>query len=159
MQQQQQESNKAQKAFIAAQDVYQRDYQAFMQIVGALPENLRDQQGACGHWSPQDIIKHLCGWLTEAKRRYDRLPYGSGDYVYDADAMNEVFLWERKNQSWDMSVAELQGCSQVMQQAAQKIPAYQAEREPRYQRWLDAISRNYRDHGSEIVTFQEATHS
>lgn len=134
---------------------YETDFAAFQQIVAQIPASLRTEPGACGDWSPQQVVAHLSGWLQEGKRRFTRFPTGTGMINYNVDAFNAVSVRKRKGYNWAHTVAELDKLSFEWVSQARQVPAERAERDDRYQEWLNIMAAEFREHGAQLVAFQE----
>lgn len=141
--------------FRAALAQLQTGYDAFTHILAQVPVARQTLGGACGDWSPQQVVQHISGWLMEARRRFERYPRGTAAVTYDVDALNAVFIWERKAQSWEQTLAELAHRQQALVAVAEDTAAYQVEREGRYLWWLRSMAQEYRNHGTEIVAFSD----
>jgi hypothetical protein len=132
----------------------QTAYTAFFEQAQALPDALKEAPDACGHWSPKEILAHMCGWVTEAQRRFKRYPAGTGDMQYHTDAINEVFVWQRRDQSYDDCLADLRDAVQTLISMTDDIPEHHLARdENRYREWLVALRRDADHHRQQLEAF------
>lgn len=93
---------------------------AFSSLLDDVPVDLRDRAGACGNWSPRELLAHCVGWEWEGARRL-RLTAANPDLpdaVYDVDGFNAASVAVRARQSWDNTVTELAKASRTLDSAA-----------------------------------------
>ncbi|GMQ78615.1 MAG: hypothetical protein BMS9Abin02_1138 [Anaerolineae bacterium] len=94
-------------------------HQHFMQITTQLTPVIREKKGACGEWSPKDIVAHLVGWDTEAVYFLGLFANGTGDtydYSFDIDDFNASSVKSREKLSWDEVIHELVHAHAELQQ-------------------------------------------
>lgn len=139
--------------FDEALAAYEQAYTTLFASLLDYPPHRQRQSGACGDWSPQQVIMHLAGWLIEAQRRFRRYP-ATGQVQYNVDVFNDVSVWDRETQRWEQSVAECQREYEKLLAMAQTLKAYQIERERRYAEWLTALANQARHHGAQLEAFR-----
>lgn len=137
-------------------DTMEDAYEAFLSLARAYPAGLRTRSGACGEWSAQQVLAHLCGWFAEGQRRYRAFGRGTGDMQYNIDAFNRVSLWQRRSMTYDELIAELERRMRGFVQAARGLTPQQIEREERYVQWLHSMTREARLHADQLRAFHEA---
>lgn len=121
---------------------FKKSYNDLLDLSARYPVMQREQAGVCGVWSPREVLAHLCGWLAEARRRYQRFPRGASDMQYAVDAFNEVSVWQRRNHTWDAVVDELYARYEALLTMAEALTPEQRKRDNRYQNWLEALTRD-----------------
>lgn len=145
------------EAFDAALSHFRHTFRELFALLGNYPLELRDEEGACGVWSPRQIVAHLSGWLEEAQRRYtqfdDNIP---GNMDYDVDAFNARTVAARSHFSWNPTVAELRGLVQDLIARGEALPDDRKEADPRYREWLLALARDCELHISQLDAFAHA---
>ena len=134
---------------------YESDFAQLQTVLAQYPASLRTTPGACGDWSPQQVVAHLSGWLQEGKRRYKRFHTGTGKINYNLDAFNAVSVRKRKDHNWAHTVAELEKLAFELAALARQVPDERAERDERYQEWLNIMAAEFREHGAQLVAFRE----
>lgn len=138
-------------------DGFEVAFDQWLQFAETLPEALQEQADACGNWSPRDVLAHQSGWLAEAKRRFQRYPTGTGDMTYNVDAFNKVFVWQRRQQSWDNSVAELRKLVGDLAQMGRDLSENEIKRNGgRYTEWFEAMAGDAKHHQAELAQWAAA---
>ncbi len=130
-------------------------YADLLALARTYPPPLRTRSGACGEWSAQQVLAHLCGWFAEARRRYRAFQRGSGDMRYNVDAFNIVSLWQRRSLTYEQILAELEAQVRDFAALASQIPPERLARDPRYVEWLDGLTREALEHAAQLSAFQE----
>src|SRR5690606_36720097 len=140
------------------QDAHQRfpnAYQSLFDLIAEYPVERREQGGACGVWTPKQVIDHLSGWIVEANRRYDN--YDAGDTTpvrYDFDTFNAGSVDARAEQSWSASEAEVRQRAADFQQRAQSVDPESPLIE-RYAGWLDILGEDCEEHTEQLHAFAD----
>ena len=135
---------------------YEETYRQFFDLLARYPASLRTKEGACGDWSPQQVVAHLSGWIVEAKRRYPRYATGTGGIDYNIDAFNDVSVRQRKGHNWAHAVAELEKLIGELAAMARQITPEQAERDDRYRKWLSIMAEACQEHMQQLKVFEQA---
>jgi uridine phosphorylase len=122
-------------------------YDALFALLDDYPIDKRTQTGACGRWSPKEILAHMCGWVDEAVLHFDAFDAGTvRDVKYkDIDAVNDQFVESCASFSWDEIVARLR-------EGAVKLPK-RAKSKPRYSMWLAQLARDCENHSNHLRDF------
>lgn len=140
--------------FVVAVNRFRGAFDALFNVLGNYPPDLRERSGACGAWSPRQVLAHMSGWLNEAHKRYSQFDHGvEGSAHYDIDAFNAQSIAARSDLSWNTTVAELRGLVQDIAARAESIPPEKAAADPRYQEWLDALGRDCNEHLTQLLIF------
>jgi hypothetical protein len=140
----------------AAIEEFRTAYDDLLALVDQYPTTLREKAGACGDWSPRQVLAHCNGWIVEAEKRYDGYDVGDTRKVpYDFDEFNARSVTLRTDQSWEETVAELRMLVANIIERAGAISAEKAAAEERYGGWLDALAEDCRDHTEQIRDFAE----
>jgi hypothetical protein len=137
---------------------FDRGYAAFLALIDDFPEARRGQVGACGTWTPREILAHLSGWLTEAIQRFEAFQAGDitrvqYDWQDDYAGFNRVSLAARAGLSWDETVAELRSRVGELYQRAQAVDPEDAAADLRYGEWLDALWKDCIEHLGQLCRF------
>jgi hypothetical protein len=133
---------------------FEAAYQQFLAEADSYPDAKHTASGACGEWSPREILAHMAGWLHEAQRRFRRYGKGTGDIRYNTDAFNEVSLWQRRNDDYSKILAELKTESAKVADTIRGLSERQKD-DDRYREWLDALGNDARNHLNDLQTFRE----
>jgi len=128
-------------------------YARFFELLETVPDRLQSQPGACGHWSPHDIVAHLSGWVIEAQRRYRRFPRGTGQVVYNIDVFNQMSVRTRRGKPWGALVEELRRAVRTLTEKAQQLSPDQIARDDRYAEWLGIMAQDVQQHGHQLRDF------
>jgi DNA polymerase III subunit epsilon len=119
----------------------------FIGLIEEVPVDLRDQAGACGVWSPREVLAHCAGWEWEAARRLRLIAADPmlPDAVYDVDGFNAASVAVRARQSWDTTVDELAKAIRTLSAAAAIDPD-----SPRTAIWLQGRAEDFEGHTAEL---------
>lgn len=136
---------------------FRQAYDTLFILLANYPVERREEAGACGDWSPQQTLAHLCGWITEAHSRYSDIAAGDEqDIDYDnLDAFNAQSVQERDHMDWNSVISELRGLAHDLSLRAAAVPQSLAETDPRYSEWLDTLSEDCEHHTRELRAFIE----
>jgi uncharacterized protein (TIGR03083 family) len=132
-------------------------FDTLLALAANYPEERRAVPGACGEWSPREVLAHLSGWIREAQHRYGRFASGTDDDItYDEDAFNEQSLESRAYMDWNQTLSELRGLAHELSEQAQAVPPQLITAEPRYGHWLDSLAADCEQHTLELRAFEES---
>lgn len=142
----------------AARLHFQRAYENLFDLLGNYPEELREQAGACGDWSPRETLAHLSGWIAEAHVRYSDFAAGDeSDIEYgDVDVVNAASVAARRFQDWNATVLELRGLVQDMLSRSEAVLPRITANDHRYGEWLHALAADCEDHHEQLYQFAES---
>lgn len=136
---------------------FRDSFDTLLDLLGNYPVDLRESGGACGEWSPREVIAHLSGWLEEAQRRYSHFDdQVSGNAKYDIDAFNARSVAARRHFGWNSMIAELRGLVRDLMARAESLPDERRANDPRYREWLVALARDCALHDGQLTDFAEA---
>jgi hypothetical protein len=138
-----------------------RGYIALFALLEDYPEGLNELPGACGTWSPRQILAHLSGWLSESERRYGDFDRGDTQkvrYNHDDDfaEFNRHSVESRAHLDWVETLKDLQVNYQRFVSRADKVPTQQAGADPRYEEWLHGLWEDCIMHLGHLCQFMEA---
>ncbi|QPC83977.1 maleylpyruvate isomerase N-terminal domain-containing protein [Phototrophicus methaneseepsis] len=145
------------EAFLQSLAAYEAAYQDLFDLLARYPASRRQKKGACGDWSPQQVVAHLSGWIAEAKRRYPRFATGTGNVVYNLDVFNDVSVRRRRDYNWAHTVAELERLVGELAAMARQVTPQQAGQDDRYREWLDSLTEDCRQHTAQLLAFEKAS--
>lgn len=136
----------------------QRGYTALFALVDDFPEHRRDEPGACGEWSPRQILAHLSGWMVEAAARFAAIQAGDRANVqYDVDGDHAAFNRESVNAraalTWDETVDDLRSSFATFTTVAGALPAAALVADARYREWLDWLWKDNVEHMGQLCRF------
>lgn len=132
---------------------FDASYRALFALLASYPASLREKNGACGLWSPRQVLAHLSGWLVEADRRYDNYAAGDTKAVhYDFDSFNAASVNARAALSWTKTVDELQTLHQAFSARARGLSDDQVA-DGRHTQWLEALDEDCREHYEQLHSF------
>lgn len=139
--------------FKAARQTFIESYDRLYDILDTIPADRRKLSGACGDWSPQQIVAHLSGWVQEAIRRYGRYAVGTGNIHYNIDNFNAVSVRERQHLDWDEQLAELRQLVDALTNQADTLRETLIERDDRYAKWLNILAEDVTEHTEQLIEF------
>lgn len=115
----------------------------FRDLLAVVPAELRERAGACGEWSPREVMMHSANWEWEGARRLRLIANNPGlpDARYDVDSFNQAGVAVRSRQEWDACVDELAKASHTFGMAAAATPD-----EPRTREWLTGRTTDFEEH-------------
>ncbi len=137
---------------------FRRGYTALFALMDDLPEELRERSGACGEWSPKQILAHLSGWIVEASQRYRDFEAGDPTrrtYDWDTDyaIFNAQSVTEREHLSWDDTLTDLRKAVHSFSLHAEQVTPEQADADARYEEWLIALWNDCVEHMGQLCRF------
>jgi hypothetical protein len=140
--------------YTAALNHLRDTFTSLFELVNAYPEALREKEGACGWWSPRQVLAHLSGWVEEAIRRFHAYDAGVKDSVrYDDDAFNAQSVETRKDYDWQQTLDELRSCFLNLIALASKVDPERAAEDPRYRNWLRGLATDFEEHTQQLQAF------
>jgi len=140
-------------SLVDARASFAQAYSDLLTLVAEYPDTLHDKEGACGDWSPREILAHLAGWLKEALRRFPRFARGTGNIDYNDDIFNAVSVRIRSDHSWNTIVAEIRQYSDELITFTDDLNPHQIERDTRYAEWLYELGEDCQEHTDELRQF------
>ena len=115
----------------------------FVELLDAIPGDLRERPGACGTWSVRELVAHCAGWEWEAARRLRLIAADPTlpDAIYKVDGFNAASVAARARQDWSRTLDELAKASNTLAKAARAIPD-----DPRTLEWLVGRAADFEEH-------------
>jgi uncharacterized protein (TIGR03083 family) len=136
-------------------DRLRRGYERLFTLSEHYPLPRRDRAGACGEWSPREVLAHLTGWLLEARRRFESYDRGDAQkIVYDFDDFNAKSVAARQAMTWEEIIEEQRTALDALIAHVESIPPERLAQNPRYGQWLEALARDCETHTAQLVGFQ-----
>jgi hypothetical protein len=130
-------------------------YDDLFALVAVYPGALVEKPGACGWWSPKQVLAHLAGWVQEANRRYAAFETGDTtdvSYRDRLDDFNTQSVAARATYTWAETVAQLQaGVGQLAIRASRLIAEQTHDR--RYAEWLVGLREDCVEHTVQLRAF------
>jgi hypothetical protein len=141
----------------AAHRRFRQAYEDLFDLMANYPEDFRTKPGACGSWSPKQVLAHFCGWITEAHRRYSAFAAGDEDDITyeDHDAMNSQAVVKREFKDWNTVMSELRGLVQDLSSRAEAVPPSITADDHRYSQWLNSLGDDCEYHTAQLRDFME----
>lgn len=129
-------------------------YDSLFMVLSTYPRDKAEQSGACGRWSPKQLIAHLSGWVAEAHRRYDEFAEGDeSDRTYeDFDSFNAHSVESRAHLNWTQTLGDLRQTVAQFTERAKAVTGEQTE-DRRYRAWLRGLERDCLEHTDELRQF------
>lgn len=129
-------------------------YTTLLDLANIYPEALRERAGACGEWSPRQVLAHLSGWINEATRRFRLFDAGATDSIeYDDDSFNAQSVKARQGDDWQKTLDELRTLFQNFYALASKVQPQRAAENVRYQNWLTGLATDCEEHTQQLQQF------
>lgn len=143
---------------IYAEGQFLDTFSELFELVERYPPEKRTQSGACGNWSPKEVLAHLAGWLVIAQKRYDDFEAGDKsniDYAPQQDRINAESVAVRAHLNWRQTIAELRLGVFALSSRASDIPKPVAQADQRYAEWLVGIGEDAKKHTQQLRDFLE----
>lgn len=134
-------------------------YETLFKLVDYYPETRRERPGACGEWTPKQVLAHLSGWLVEADRRFTAFEKGDKSdisYADIADDYNAHAVSGRAHLNWRQTIAELRLRVFSLATRISNIPDNISRADSRYLEWMDGLTRDCRTHTRQLRDFLNA---
>lgn len=131
-------------------------YEAFCSLLRTYPPDRSEQPGACGFWSPRQVVAHLSGWIAQASKRYADFAAGDHRSLYfhsAADEFNARSVQSRANLNWQETIADFeQSAQEFLEQLTAVLPEQQRS-DPRYAEWPVGLAHELRNHAEDLRRF------
>jgi hypothetical protein len=135
--------------FQASLEAYHRAYGEFLAVCHHLDPALAERPGACGVWSPKQVVAHLAGWLEEAADRFSQIiadPASEKDY--DVDAWNTRMVEARAELDWHATLDDLnKGAVAIGEAVASLVNSHAPSYRP-FSGWLSILGDDLNEHGA-----------
>lgn len=139
-------------------DRFRRGYNALFALLDDLPDSLREKSGACGDWTPKQVLAHLSGWVREANQRY--FDFTAGDMSnreYDQNddwaLFNSQLVQERAHLNWEDTVEDLRQAVHLFSLHADQVNLELAAQDSRYEEWLVGLWNDCVEHMGQLCQF------
>lgn len=136
---------------------FQTAYAQFFELTEHYPAHLVDVPGACGEWSPRQVVAHLSGWVIEGQRRFNEVL--AGDVIpsmrYDVDTFNAEQVAARAHLDWNATLIELQSVVSDLDAQAQAIAVDRRTTDSFFAGWLKALAHDVEQHIIQLRQFAE----
>lgn len=137
---------------------FRRGYQALFALVDDFPEERRNLPGACGEWTPRQVLAHLCGWLEEGHARMVQVQAGDKTWrQYDEDsdyaAFNAASVGQREHIAWDEMVAEMKQRTDAFYGESKAAGAAGLADDPRVREWAYWLWHDCVNHMGQLSRF------
>jgi hypothetical protein len=130
---------------------HEQNYRDFLRSVEMLPAALREQPGACGTWSPRQVVAHLAGWYAEAARRYtEMLARPQESKTYDVDAYNAQSVAARASLSWCETLQDLRRQHDALAESVARLPELALATTSGFAEWLDGTGEDCALHAAQL---------
>ncbi len=133
-------------------------YAALFALLADYPAERGETPGACGYWTPRQVLAHLDGWIAEANRRYDDFDAGKQpdvDYS-DFDNFNADSVNARAHLTWEQQIASLRAAYFALRARAEAVPQDAREANAGYRGWLRGLGADCAAHTVQLREFLEA---
>jgi hypothetical protein len=144
--------------YVRTLERFRRGYNAMFALMDDFPEAKREQSGACGDWSPKQVLAHLTGWVREASKRYRDFEDGDTKDIHynrndDFAAFNSKSVQARAHLSWDDTVTDLRKAVHTLSLQAEDVTADRSDADPRYEEWLVSLWNDCIEHLGQLCQF------
>lgn len=129
-------------------------YDRLLTLIEDVLAEIGETAGACGIWSPKQVLAHLDGWVTEANRQFDVLDAEQPAMgIPEENAFNAQSVTARTELSWDEQVAGLIGTVDTMSVRAAELPLERWFAVPGYWLWFDQLAEDAEEHYEQLRAF------
>ena len=128
---------------------YSIAYTNFFRVLKQLEPDKRSQSGVSGHWSPKDVLSHLIGWDKSVQEFISDPDEFNPDPLYDINTFNAKSVSERRHQSWEETIDELQSSYMGLQKAITTVMP-EMKIYDRVSEWLNGRREDYEFHTSQM---------
>jgi hypothetical protein len=129
-------------------------YTNFVRATAQLDLDKRYKPGVSGDWSPKDVIAHLVGW-DKSLQAFIADPDGfNPEPLYDTNMFNAKSVSERKHQSWEETLDELDSSYIDLQKAIATVTA-EMKIYDRVRGWLKGRRGDYEFHTVQLAEWIE----
>jgi len=132
-------------------------YDNLFALLETYPFDKCEKPGACGWWSPKQILAHFSGWIAEGLKRYR--DYDAGDpsnITYDDDSFNAQVVDARAHLDWNATVAELRNLVRDFTNHAENLPTDRRLADKRYTDWMIGLGNDCKEHTQQLKHFLSA---
>lgn len=138
--------------FAAALSAHTAAYESFQSAAWALPIAWRALPGACGSWTPREVVCHSTGWEAEALRRLRAIATDArtSDQLYDDDQFNASQVAARQHLGWVAALADLGVTHAALRAFLRTLTATDAARDARIGEWLLGRASDFNDHAAQL---------
>lgn len=127
-------------------------FKTLKSITDKLPPARQTESGACGDWSPKEVIDHLIGWDSALADFATEPATFNPEPLYDVHAFNQASVSSRQNQSWAETIAEWDTTMTRLETALSTITPDQRPY-PRIVDWLSGRIADYKLHTEQLEVF------
>jgi hypothetical protein len=141
--------------FQAAVTRFRAAYDGLFTLVSNYPAALVEKPGACGWWSPRQVLAHLAGWVKEANRRFDAFEAGDSASIAYRDRLddfNAQSVAARATFTWGETLDELRAGVERLASRATRLTTWQIH-DPRYTEWLVSLQEDCVEHTEQLRAF------
>ena len=134
-------------------------YEAFQAAAWALPIAWRESPGACGSWTPREVVCHSAGWEAESLRRLRALAAdrASPDQAYDDDQFNAAQVAVRRELGWVAALAELGSTHAALRAFLRTLAPADLAADRRFAEWLLGRASDFDDHAAQLRAWRAQT--
>ena len=132
----------------------QASWDAFVQAVGALPEERRDVEGVVPGWSAKDLAWHNGYWAGYVADVLESIAAtGTGLPDQDWDALNEQVIAEGRAMPWEEIWSRSDANRTRARAALERLPELSAEA---VEEFAGETYEHYEEHTAEVSAFAPA---
>lgn len=131
-------------------------HQRFVRVCEHLSPDLYEKSGACGEWSPRQVVAHIIGWDVEAVHYLARFASDNGESYnpnFDVDEFNARSVGKRVDSSWEACLAELSRAHAAIQQIVRLIDAQGRDPSSGFARGLAGRIADYKLHTDQLAVW------
>ena len=140
------------KTFNTARARFNRAYDDLFTLVACYPPDQTDKPGACGKWSPRQILAHFSGWVYRAIDTFDA--YEAGDQLpgVDPDTYNDEQVAHRAHLGWAGTIDNVKTARDALNRRVATIDPDSLDMT--YIGWLVGLAKDAERHMVELRNFK-----
>jgi hypothetical protein len=134
-------------------------YEAFQAAAWAVPIAWRELPGACGSWTPREVVCHSAGWEAEALRRLRTIAANRAipEQTYDDDQFNASNVAARRELSWVAALADLGSTHAALRAFLRTLTPADLAGDQRFAEWLLGRASDFDDHTAQLRAWRAQT--
>lgn len=133
---------------------FNRAYDLLFELIEDTPSEWGETPGACGAWSPKQVLAHLDGWVAEANRQFDALDGGGqAAHIPEENAFNAQSVQTRALLAWDEQIAHLLAAVDTMSVRVSALPLEVWMQQSGYWQWFNELAEDCEEHAEQLWIF------
>lgn len=131
-------------------------YGSFLEAASRLSPEARGRTGACGDWTPHDVVAHSTGWELEAvaRLRAIRADPALPGVTYDVDAFNAASVAARRRMGWDATLDELRRAHAELEALLATVSQEAEAGDERFAEWVTGRAEDFEHHAGQLRAWE-----